>query len=62
MENLVNKLKKMTMIAVALLAISISMMNFEDLSWNENMKAYIGIIISLSVIGAKVYIQTINKK
>ena len=62
MENLLNKLNKMTMIAVALAAVSISMINFEDLSWNENIKSYIGIIIVLTIFGARFYIKTISER
>lgn len=52
----------MTMIAVALAAVSISMINFEDLSWNENIKSYIGIIIVLTIFGARFYIKTISER
>ena len=62
MENLLNKLNKMTMIAVALAAVSISMINFEDLSWNTNIKSYIGIIIVLTIFGARFYIKTISER
>lgn len=62
MENLLNKLNKMTMVAVALAAVSISMINFEDLSWNKNIKSYIGIIIVLTIFVARFYIKTISER
>lgn len=61
MKNLADKLNKMTMVAVALMAVSISMLNFDDLSWNENIKAYIGILVVLTVFAAKFYVNNINK-
>jgi len=59
MENLLDKLNKMTMVAIALLAVSISMINFQNLSFDENFKAYLGIFIVLLVFGARFYVKSV---
>ena len=37
-------------IPIVLLAISISIMNFDDLSWNANPKSYIGLILVVLIL------------
>ena len=39
------KLDIITLIAIVIMAISISILDFDNLSWNNNIKSYIGILI-----------------
>jgi hypothetical protein len=62
MENLLDKLNKMTMLAVALIVVSVSLLNFNDLRWQENIKSYVGIIIVFSIFAARFYVKWFLKK
>ncbi len=44
MKKLLKKMDILTVIAVCVAAIAISMMNFHDLSWSKNYKSYMGVI------------------
>ncbi len=57
MENLLDKLNKMTMLAVALAVVSLSLLNFNDLRLHENIKSYIGIMIVFSIFAARFYVK-----
>jgi len=50
MKAYINKLDVITVTAVVIFAISLSIMDFEDLSWYRNSKSYFGIAIFFALI------------
>jgi hypothetical protein len=40
------KIPLFSLIIIVIAAISISLLNFDDLSWQTNMKSYLGLIIA----------------
>jgi amino acid permease len=47
MNPISNKIDTITVITIVLMAISIGLLDYNNLSWNANIKSYIGLIISL---------------
>ena len=63
MDLFSKKLDVITVMAVVLIAISISVLDFNNLSWSNNLKSYAGIIISIILIIYKfIIIKNLNKK
>ena len=51
--TLFNKIPVFTVLIIVLVAISLSMLNVEDPSWNANIKSYGGLIISAILLVLK---------
>ncbi len=51
------KLDLITTIAIAFMAISISILDFDNLTWNNNIKSYMGIIIFVILISVRYLIK-----
>ena len=50
MKQLFPKLSILTTIIIVLAAISITMLDFNNLNWTNNIKSYVGLIIVLILI------------
>jgi hypothetical protein len=59
MEETPKKLDLYSVIAIVLLAISITLFDFEDWSWNTNSKSYLGFILGVVLV---VYRYTLKKR
>ena len=62
MKLVSKKLDIITITAIVLMAISISLLDFNDLSWEKNAKSYIGIILFLLLIVVKYIMLSKSKK
>jgi hypothetical protein len=50
-----NKLDLITLIAIVIMAISVSMLDFDNLSWSNNIKSYIGLIVFIILIAFRYF-------
>jgi uncharacterized membrane protein YgdD (TMEM256/DUF423 family) len=50
MNLLSKKVDLLTLIAIVIMAISVSIFDLDDMSWEANMKSYIGIIIFIGLL------------
>ena len=55
------KLDLITLIAIVIMAISVSMLDFDNLSWSNNIKSYVGLIISAILFAFKYLILRRNE-
>jgi len=55
------KLDIITLIAIVIMAISISILDFNNLNWNNNIKSYIGILIFAILIAFRYLINRNSK-
>ncbi len=55
------KLDIITLIAIVIMAISISIFDFDNLSWNNNIKSYVGILIFAILIAFRYLINRNSK-
>ena len=61
--NLLSKqMDIITVIAIVLMAISISVLDFNNLQWSNNEKSYIGLLIVIIIIFSKCLINILSKK
>ncbi|WP_319482875.1 hypothetical protein [uncultured Draconibacterium sp.] len=61
--NLLSKqMDVITVIAIVLMAISISILDFNNLQWSNNEKSYIGLLIVIIIIFSKYLINIYSKK
>lgn len=54
------KLEPLKVIGIVLMAISISLLNLEAISWNTNIKSYLGLIAFAIVLALFFYRQSIE--
>ena len=57
-----NKLDVITIIALVFMAISITKLDFDDLSWDNNVKSYVGLIIFAAFIVFRFIIRRHSNK
>ena len=57
MEYFKKKLDTLTISALVVLAISVSLLDFGDLSWSTNIKGYVGLIVFAVLILMKVFFK-----
>ena len=55
------KLDIITLIAIVIMAISISILDFDNLNWNNNIKSYVGILIFALLIAFRYLINRNSK-
>ena len=48
-----NKPDLLTLIAIVIMAVSVSMLDFDNLSWSNNIKSYTGLIIFIVLIALR---------
>ena len=51
------RLDIITLSAIVIMAISVTLFDFSDLSWNNNVKGYIGLIVFIILISMKMYLN-----
>ena len=56
------RLDIITLSAIVIMAISVTLFDFSDLSWNNNVKGYIGLIVFIILISMKVYLKSNAKR
>lgn len=61
MKSIMKNLDLITLLAIVLMAISISIFDFDNFSWNNNSTSYLGIILFVALIAIK-YLVVRNSK
>jgi hypothetical protein len=56
------RLAILTLSAIVIMAISVTLLDFGDLSWSHNIKSYIGLIVFIILILMKVYLKFNTKR
>lgn len=56
------RLDIITLSAIVIMAISVTLFDFSDLSWNNNVKGYIGLIVFIILIFMKMYLNSNAKR
>jgi len=56
------RLDILTLSAIVIMAISVTLLDFGDLSWSHNIKSYIGLIVFIILILMKVYLKFNTKR
>lgn len=62
MKLLKKRLDILTLSAIVIMAISVTLLDFEDLSWSNNIKGYIGLIVFIILILMKMYLKFNTKR
>ena len=61
MKSIMKNLDLITLLAIVLMAISVSIFDFDNFSWNNNSTSYLGIILFVVLIVIK-YLMLRNSK
>ncbi len=56
------RLDILTLSAIVIMAISVTLLDFGDLSWSNNIKGYIGLIVFIILILMKMYLKFNTKR
>lgn len=57
MNSFIGKKGLITFIAVVISAFSITMLDFENLEWNNNVKSYVGLIVMLVLVLSSLFMK-----